>query len=72
MVQGVLPTVLQFRCPAPPAPHHALLLPLVHWHQSHLPGCLPCSSRLASKVVLSKDLNGTLIALADNYPWKTL
>eukprot|EP00887_Chlorella_sp_A99_P004617 scaffold4.g4617.t1 len=29
-------------------------------------------SRLGSKVILSKDLNGTLIAIADNYFWKTL
>jgi hypothetical protein len=35
-----------------------------------MPSCR--SSRLGSKIVLSKDLDDTLIAVADIQPWKTL
>ena len=30
------------------------------------------STRLGSKIVLSKDLNQMLVALGEAYPWKTL
>jgi hypothetical protein len=33
---------------------------------------LPCSSRLGSKVVLNKALDGTVLALGAVYPWKSL
>ena len=33
---------------------------------------LRCSTRLGSKIVLSKDLNQMLVALGEAYPWKTL
>ena len=41
------------------------------------PACLPahlpaCSSRLGSRVTLSKELDGTVIALGQIYPWKSL
>ena len=41
-----------------------------------LPACPPsqtaCSSRLGSRVTLSKELDGTVIALGQIYPWKSL
>lgn len=33
---------------------------------------MTANSRLASKITLSKGLNDMLVALGDNYPWKTL
>lgn len=45
---------------------------MVHMLTPFPPLCPLCSSRLGSRIVLSKDMDNILVALSDIAPWRSL
>jgi hypothetical protein len=61
-----VPNELAARVPVPEGDEARLLAEVAD------PASLDVHSRLGSRVVLGRELDGTLLALGDLYPWRTL